>query len=172
MTEKQKNALNETIAALPDEYQKIFREAAEYTASLGYMPVKKGTKWTYTDFVKSKVNRTILKIDFNATPPRLGMKFFAIPEYTGIFEKAIKGALEYYAKLKYEIKPHCTGCMQRRNGRCKEPQGYIISLPDGKQGFICGFGIITIPSFAAENVSKIKEALKIQDEFFMREISA
>ena len=167
MTEKQKNTLNETIIALPNEYQKEFREIAEYTISLGYMPVKKGT---YTDFVKSKVKRTILKIDFNPKIPRLGMKFYAIPEYTGIFGEAIKNALEYYSKLKYEIKPYCTGCMQRRNGRCKEPQGYIISLPDGKQGFICGFGMITLPSFTEENVREIKEALKIQDEFFMKNI--
>jgi hypothetical protein len=57
--------------------------------------------------------------------------------------------------------------MQRRNGRCSEPQGYVFTLPDGKQGFICGFGILTLPSFTAENVPKIKEALKIQDRFFM-----
>ena len=37
-------------------------------------------------------------------------------------------------RLKYEIKSHCAGCIQRKNGRCNEPQGYNISLPDGKQG--------------------------------------
>jgi hypothetical protein len=171
MTEKQKYALNKTISALPEEFQKAYREVAEYAISLGYMPVLKGANETYTDFIKSKTKRTILKIEFNANPPNLGIKFYAIPEYHGIFHKAIEESLKYHAKLNYEIKEHCTGCMQRRNGRCNEPQGYTFKFPDEKQGFICGFGIVRLPSFSDENVEEVKEALKLQDEHFMKQIS-
>jgi hypothetical protein len=44
-------------------------------------------------------------------------------------------------------------------------------LPDGKPGFICGFGIITIPSFTAENICEVKEALKNQDEYWLQQIT-
>jgi len=170
MTEKQKYALDKTIAALPDDSREAFRNVAEYAISLGYMPVIKGNE-TYTDFIKSKTKRTILKIDLNLNPPRLGMKFYAIPEYFGIFKEALEERIRYYSKLNYEIKSHCTGCMQRKNGRCHEPQGYTFALSDGNQGFICGFGIIPLPTFTIENVPEIKEALRLQDIFFMKQIS-
>ena len=167
MTEKQKTTLNKIIDVLPKDYRKAFREIAEYAVSLGYMPVLKGTKKDYADFSKSKINRTILKIDSNPTPPRLAMKFYALPEYTGIFQEAIEKNIREYARLNYEIKSHCIGCMQRRNGRCNEPQGYTVTLPDGNQGFICGFGIVDLPSFSAENIPEVKAALKAQDDYFM-----
>jgi len=171
MTEKQKDTLNKIIYALPDEHREAFKEVAEYAVSLGYTPVLKGAKKNYGDFSKSKIGRTILKIDTGPTPPRLAIKFYALPEYTGIFQEAIEESIREHARLKYEIKPHCTGCMQRRNGRCNEPQGYNISLPDGKQGFICGFGIMSLPSFSAENIPEVKAALKAQDNFFINNIN-
>ena len=171
MTEKQKVTLDKIINALPDNYRKTFREIAEYTISLGYTPVLKGTKKNYADFSKNKINRTILKIDAGPTPPRLAMKFYAFPEYTGVFHDAIEKSIMEHSRLKYEIKSHCTGCMQRKNGRCNEPEGYNISLPDGKQGFICGFGIMSLPSFSDENISEVKAALKAQDDYFIKHCS-
>ena len=167
MTEKQKATLNKIIDALPNEHRESFGKVAEYAVSLGYTPVLKGAKKNYADFSKNKIGRTILKIDAAPTPPRFAMKFYALPEYTGVFQEAIEKSIREHARLKYEIKPHCTGCMQRRNGRCNEPQGYNISLPDGKQGFICGFGIIDLPSFNAANIPEVKAALKMQDDYFM-----
>ena len=167
MTEKQKYALNKIVTALPNDCREAFKDVAEYAISLGYMPVIKGSE-TYVDFVKSKIKRTILKIDLNSNPPRLGMKFYAIPEYFGIFQAAIEERIKYYSKLKYEIKAYCTGCMQSRNGRCGGSQGYTFILPDGKQGFLCGFGIIPLPLFTGNNVRDVKEALKLQDEFFTK----
>ena len=170
MTEKQKATLNKIIDALPNDCREAFREVAEYAVSLGYTPVLKSAKKNYADFSKSKIGRTILKIDIAPTPPRLAMKFYALPEYTGIFKETIEESVREHARLKYEIKPHCTGCMQRRNGRCNEPQGYNITLPDGKQGFICGFGIMSLPSFSAENILEVIAALKVQDDFFIKKM--
>jgi hypothetical protein len=165
MTDKQKLAFDETIAAIPDESREDFKRIAEYAVSLGYMPVSKG-KGTYTDFVKSKVKRTIMKIDLNPHPPRLGLKFYALPEYFGVFKKALDERVEVYNRLKYQINPHCIGCMQRRNGRCGKPQGYTLTLPDGKQGFLCGFGVIPLPPFTAGDVPGIIDALRLQDAYF------
>jgi len=52
------------------------------------MPVVKGTKTIYADFTKSKIKRTILKIDCTTTQPRLGMKFYALRNDSGIFQDA------------------------------------------------------------------------------------
>ena len=171
MTEKQKDTLEKIISALPNNFREAFREVAEHAISLGYMPVAKGTKTTYADFTKSKIKRTILKIDLTVDPPRLGMKFYAISEYFGIFQEAIEERIRYYSKLKYEITSHCTGCMHIKSGKCKGAQGYTFIFPDGRQGFICGFCVIPLPSFTAENVPEVKEALKLQDDYFMKQTS-
>ena len=168
MTEKQQQSLNTIIAALPDDCQAAFRAVAEHAIALGYMPAAKGGG-SYVDFTKSKVKRTILKINLNHTPPLLGMKFYAFSAYTGVFQEALEERVRYYAKLQYEIHPHCTGCMQRRNGRCHKPEGYTLTLPDGQQGFLCGFGIIPLPSFTAEHVPEVKAALDIQNAYFEAE---
>ena len=161
MTQKQTAALEKIIAALPDAYKESFREVAEYAISLGYMPALKGGQ-TYVDFSKSRIGRTILKIDVNPKSPRLAMKFFAIPVYTGIFECAVTERLAYWHKLEYEAK--CFNC-----GKCDGTQGYTVTLPDGRQGFLCGFGMLSLPSFGEEHMVVVKEALRIQDEFFTRQ---
>ena len=56
---------------------------------------------------------------------------------------------------------HCFGC-----GKCDGTQGYPIPLPGGGEGFLCGFGLIPLPTFRAGHVPEVKEALRIQDEFF------
>ena len=162
MTQKQAEALDKIIAKLLREHQESFREVAEYVISLGYMPTLKGRKKSYVDFSKSKINRTILKIDAGLNAPKLAVKFFAIPVYSGVFEDTIKERLAYWNKLGYEV--HCFAC-----GKCNGTQGYAVGLPDGKQGFLCGFGVVPLPSFCDENIKEVKEALKIQDEFFVKQ---
>ena len=170
MTGKQKDALEKILSALPNDCRDAFREVAEHAISLGYMPVTRGANATYADFVKSKIKRTILKIDLNPIPPRLGMKFYAIPEYSGVFGKAIEERVKYCSKLNYEITAHCVGCMHSESGKCKRAQGYTFKFPDGKQGFLCGFCVISLPSFTAENVAEVKQALTLQDDYFMKQI--
>lgn len=162
MTEKQQNALNVTLSALPDDCRKSYQEIAEYAISLGYIPVLKGSRKDYADFVNSKLKRTILKINTNPNSRWLAVKFYAIPTYSGVFKDAIDERLAYWSKLGYKAK--CFGC-----GKCDGTHGYKITLPDGKQGFLCGFGVIPLLTFSAENMSEVKEALKIQDEFFIKQ---
>jgi hypothetical protein len=164
MTEKQQQALHTVIEALPEDCRGGYREIADYAVSLGYMPVLKGARKDYADFTNSKLKRTILKI--NTTPKFrwIAMKFYAIPAYTGIFADAVTERLAYWKKLGYG--PRCFGC-----GKCDGTHGYQCVLPDGKQGFLCGFGVVPLPSFRTEHIPEVKEALRVQDRFFRQLLS-
>jgi len=163
MTEKQEVALNKVINALPDDCREAIREVAEYAISLGYMPVLKGTRENYADFINRKIKKTILKIQTNPRFPFLEMKFYALRSYSGIFQKSIDERLLTWNRLGYEAR--CFGC-----GKCSGTEGYLFNFPDGNQGFLCGFGVLPLPSFSVENIPEVKEALKVQDEFFIKQI--
>lgn len=164
MREKQKQALKKIMAALPDDCRASYLEIAEYAISLGYMPTIKGIREDYADFTKRRINRTILKINTNPDFMWLAIKFYALPAYSGIFQEAIDERFAYWSKLGYEA--HCFGC-----GKCDGTHGYTFTLPDGKQGFLCGFGVVPLPTFRRENILEVKEALKAQDEFFLQQTS-
>ncbi len=161
MTAKQEAALEKVIGALPDGLKESYQEVAEYAMSLGYMPALKGVRQDYVDFTKSRVKKSILKISSNPNFWELAMKFYALPEYSGIFSEALKMRLAYWSKLGYEAK--CFGC-----GNCDGTLGYGIRVSDGKQGFLCGYGVVPLPKFNAENVAEVKDALRQQDEFFIK----
>jgi len=163
VTKKQKLALETTMAALPDGCREAFRKVAEFAVSLGYMPVLKGAKNTYADFTKSRIRRTILKIDTDPKfPPRLAAKFFAMPSYSGIFLEGIGHFVDLL--LQHGHVSRCWGC-----GKCDGSQGYRYELPDGRKGFLCGNGLVSLPSFRAENVPEVVAALRAQDEYFVRQ---
>ena len=164
MTEKQQLALEKIIAALPDDCKESCLKIAEYAISLGYMPAVKGTRGDYADFTKSKVKRTILKINTNPKFCGLAIKFYALPAYSGIFGEAVDARFAYWNKLGYEA--HCFGC-----GKCDGTHGYAFTLPDGKQGFLCGFGVVPLPTFCAENIPEVMEGLRVQDAFYMAQAS-
>ncbi len=81
MTEKQINALNTILSALPEECQGSCREVAEYAISLGYMPVLKGTRKDYVDFTKN--SHIGLTIDL----------YYITPEFTVLHWLNIYGCL-------------------------------------------------------------------------------
>jgi hypothetical protein len=159
MTPNQQQALDAVLAALPNDCREGYRELAEYAVSLGYMPSLKGVRKDYADFTKSRTKRTILKINTDPKFRGVAMKFFALPAYTGIFADAIAERLRYWGKLGYEAR--CFGC-----GHCDGKQGYGCALPDGRAGFLCGWGVVPLPGFGAAHLSEVKEALRIQDEYF------
>lgn len=161
MTEKQQAALNAVLSLLPDDCRGSYREVAEYAISLGYMPVIKGTRKDYADFTNSKINRTILKINTSPNFRWIAMKFFALPEYNGIFRDAVDVRRAYWEKLGYAAR--CFGC-----GKCDGTHGYKFYYPDGQSGFLCGYGIVPVPAFKPENVQEVKDALKTQNDFFVR----
>lgn len=161
MTEKQQNALNTILTALPEDCRESYQEIAEYAISLGYMPVLKGSRRDYADFINSKLKRTILKKNTNPDYRWIAIKFYALSEYKGIFQDAVDERLSYWNKLGYEAK--CFGC-----GKCDGTHGYKCITQSGAEGFLCGFGVVPIPTFKAENIEEVKEAIKIQDEFFNR----
>lgn len=160
MTDKQRIALSTILTALPDDCRESYREIADYAISLGYMPTLKGVRKDYADFTNAKLKRTLLKINTNPKYRWIAIKFYAIQEYLGIFQDAIDERLVYWDKLGYEAK--CFGC-----GKCDGTHGYRCTLPDGKKGFLCGFGVIPLPTFTAENIAEVKIAMKIQNEFFI-----
>ena len=160
MTEKQKISLDTIISAVSDDYRDSFRQVAEYAISLGYNP-KLNAKKTYADFIKSKHGKTLMKIDTDPKfPPRLAIRFDALPVYSGIFLEAIEYRVDLLEQMGHKVR--CWGCK-----KCDGTIGYKYKLSDGREGFLCGRGVIDIPSFAAEHISKIKDALKVQDDFLM-----
>ena len=165
MTARQKNALDKIIAVLPDELRESYLEIAQYAVSLGYMPVIRGKREDYADFVNSKLKRTILKINTNPDFRWIAIKFYALHEYTGIFRQAIDARLAYWNKLGYDA--HCFGC-----GKCDGTHGYPCALPDGRDGFLCGFGVVPLPAFRPENIPEVKAALKVQNEHFLKQTLA
>lgn len=162
MTEKQRAALETVLAALPEECRESYREVAEYAISLGYMPVLKGARKDYADFTKSRTRRTILKISTNPKYREISMKFFALPAYARVFRDALAARLAHWRELGYE--PHCFGC-----GKCDGTLGYSVALPEGGEGFLCGFCLVPLPTFCAQDVPEVKEALRVQDAFFEKQ---
>ena len=99
MTKKQMEALKKIMASLPDDSRASYQEIAKYAISLGYMPSLKGARKDYVDFTKSKVKRTIMKINTDPKfPPSLAMKFYAVPSYPEIFQKAVDDRLTAWNK--------------------------------------------------------------------------
>jgi hypothetical protein len=167
MTEKQQYAYDKILSNLPDDCREYYCDIADYAISLGYMPVlNKGE--TYTDFLKNKINRYILKITANPKAKKdshwIALQFYALHEYTGIFKTALDKRISILKSMGHE--PGCWGC-----GKCDGTWGYQFIRSDGKQGFLCGAGVLQFPWFSAENVSEVKEALKIQDDYLMKHFS-
>lgn len=166
MTKKQTEAYNQIVSALPDNSRDSYREIADYAISLGYMPVTKGVREDYADFTNSRLKRTILKIKApNAKfPEYLEMKFYALPECSAYFQKAIEDRIVTWNRLKYDF--CCFGC-----GKCDKTEGYTVTLPDGKAGFLCGFGLLPLPPLCTENIEDVKDALRLQHEFFIKQFT-
>jgi len=164
MTDKQRHAFDTIISLISEDSRENIREVAEYTVSLSYMPTLRGVRKDYCDFTNSKMKRTILKIQTNPRFPFLELKFFAIPTYTACFQRAIEYRLSTWNRLKYETR--CFSC-----GKCDGKEGYTVTTPDGKEGFLCGFGLLPLPSFSIDDIANVKEALRIQDEFFKEKAS-
>lgn len=165
MTEKQNEALQKIITAIPVEYQDIYREIAEYAVSLGYMPLLKGAHGQYAVFSKPKINRTILKIvtsDPKAPDPFIEMRFFAnIPPYSPFFQKAIDDRIYVW---NFDCDHPCNNC-----GSCDGTQIYYSVYSDGTVRTLCGFtSLIYMPPVHAENVPEIKDALKKQDDYYRK----
>ncbi len=162
MTEKQQQALDTVFSTLPEECRESYREIADYVISLGYKPVLRGVHKDYVDFVSSKLKRALLKISADPAQHWIGAKFYALPAYHGIFQDAVNLRLAQWERLGYPAK--CFGC-----GGCKgKPLGYSCVLPDGTKGFLCGYGMILLPGFGTEQIPEVKEALRLQHEFFLR----
>jgi hypothetical protein len=167
VNEKTIQLLKDFILELPQNYREMFQDIAEFSISLGYTPKKTKSKDFALDFSKSKVKRTIMKMEINHNAkkkngPGLRLKFYANKDYSDIFKQGIQRVIEEFDG-KYT---GCYGC-----GRCKgELEGYTYTYADGKKVFRCGGELIAIHNFSQKNISEIKSLIKGQDEFFMKNI--
>ena len=165
LTEKTKQLLKDFIAELPESYRDMFQEIAEYAISFGYTPKKTKSKDFALDFSKSKVMRTIMKMEVHDNAiknnlPGLRLKFYANKEYSDIFKQGIQRVIEEF-DARYT---GCYGC-----GKCKgELEGYTYTYPDGKNVFRCGGELIAIHGFSPKDIPEIKVLIQGQDEFFMK----
>jgi hypothetical protein len=167
VNEKTSQLLIDFISELPESYQEMFQDIAEYSISLGYTPKKTKSKNFALDFSKSKVKRTIMKMEIHdnaikKNSPGLRLKFYAGKDYSDIFKRGIQRVIEEFDG-KYT---GCYGC-----GRCRgESEGYTYIYADGKKVFRCGSELIEIHNFSIKNIPEIKTLLKKQDEFFLKNI--
>ena len=69
-----------------------------------------------------------------------------------------------------DFETRCFEC-ENKCGLCDGTHGYSVALPDGKYGFFCGHDVVELPTFRAESIQEVKEALKIQDEFYLKQTS-
>ena len=164
VNEKTRQLLKDFISELPENHQEMFQDIAEYSISLGYMPKKTKSKDFAIDFLKSKVKRTIMKMEIHDNAikkngPGLRLKFYANKDYSDIFKQGVQRVIEEFDG-KYT---GCYGC-----GRCKgELEGYTYIYADGKRVFRCGNELIAIHNFSRKNIPEIKALIKGQDEYFM-----
>ena len=165
--EKTRQLLESFIAELPESYREIYNEIAEYSISLGYTPKIVKTNNLALNFSKSKIKRTILKLELHGNsnkknPPGLRLKFYANKYYSDIFIQGIKSDME-----KFDGKYNgCFSC-----GKCEnELEGYTYIYENGKKVFLCGKGLISIPNFNQEHIDEIKMLMKKQDDYFIKNL--
>lgn len=165
ISNKTAQLLKDFTSDLPESYREMFQDIAEYSISLGYTPKKTTSKSFALDFSKSKIKRTIMKMEIHgngveANGPGLRLKFYANKDYSDVFKQGIQRVIEEF-NGKYT---GCYGC-----GRCKDKlEGYTYIYDDGKKVFRCGSELIAIRNFSLKNISEIKMLIKGQDEFFMK----
>lgn len=165
VNEKNGQLLKDFISELPENYREMFRDIAEYAIALGYTPKKTKSKDFVLDFSKSKVKRTIMKMEIHDNAikknvPGLRLKFYASKDYSDIFRQGIQRVIE-------EFNGRYTGCYGC--GRCKGGlEGYTYAYADGKKVYRCGSELISIHNFNPGNIPEIKTLIKTQDEFFMQ----
>lgn len=165
LKEENRQMLLEFISALPENYQMMFQEIAEFAIQLGYTPKKTKSKDFALDFSKSKVKRTIMKMEIHdngikTNGPGLRLKFYASKDYSGIFRNGVQKVIEEFDG-KYT---GCYGC-----GKCKgEPEGYTYTYSNGTQVFRCGHELIAIKNVSSQNIEEIETLLTAQDEYFLR----
>lgn len=168
MKVKHKEILDELFSNIEGKYAAMFRDLAEYAVSLGYNPVRNKTKDITVDFRKSKIKKTIIKMEAHEQNhdgykygerniPGLRLRFFAAKEYSDIFKDGIRRVIEEFGG-KYT---GCYGC-----GRCDGTEGYTYTYPDGRQVYRCGSELISIFDFEEKDLPEIKKLMKIQDDFY------
>ena len=158
--------MNKIITALPNDCRKSYLDIAEYVISLGYMPVLAGKLDDKLDFKNSKTKKTILSIRTKNNSRQIAMRFYALPDFTGVFKEALDARFDIKNMHGFEIR--CFVC-ELKCGLCDGTHGYSFILPNGKYGFGCGHDVISLPTFRVENKQEVKEALKIQDEFYLKQ---
>lgn len=167
MKEKCRLLIDDFLAVIPAEYREMVNDLAEFADRLGYTPRRNKVSLFSIDFYKSKIKRTIMKLE-ECNPkipsgiPQLRLKFYANANYSDTFKAGIKSVIESFDG-KYT---GCYGC-----GRCKDkPEGYVYLYPDGRKIFRCGGELIPIPNWYEGHIKEIKQLMKTQNDFWLSKI--
>lgn len=172
MKDKHKAILEEIFTQIDQSYSLMFNELAEYAIGLGYNPVRNKTNEVTIDFRRSKIKKSIMKMEANEQKhdgydygerniPGLRLRFFAIKEYSDIFLHGIQHVIEEFGG-KYT---GCYGC-----GRCDGSEGYTFVYSDGKQIYRCGSELISIFDFTDNDIPEIKKMLKMQADYYVSKL--
>lgn len=165
---KEKELLNQLLNSVQKDYIEVCKELIEYAVSLGYLPHQTQASGFAVSFTGKKTKRTVIKfspvtgLNHKKFKPKLSIKFPATKEYSDIFNEAVKHEIEAHGG----IYTGCFGC-----GNCLgEQDSYIYVYPDGRKNFICS-NVLMSPDWHKEDVPEIKEMIKTQNEFWLKQIA-
>jgi hypothetical protein len=165
MTEKQQNTLDAALTRIPERDRTLYHNIAEYAISLGYMPKLGGKDGSYAEFIKHKIKRTLIKLQFAPGAGRkyaLKLSFYATDKYSPLFDEAVSDMINTLRRQNHEVR--CWKC-----GMCDGTLGYMHIDNDGSRSFLCGKGVLQLPEIGAEHLDEIKLLMKAQDDFWMKE---
>lgn len=169
LKDKEKQLLNQLLNSVQKDYINVCKELIEYAVSLGYLPHKTQASGFAVSFTGKKTNRTVIKIspvtglNHKKFIPELRIKFSASKNYSDIFANAVKNEAENHGGI-------YTGCFSC--GKCPDAESkmYKYVYPDGKIVRLCA-EVMLAPDWNKENLPEIKEVIKTQDDFWLKEFS-
>ena len=165
MTKTQKEKIVETLNALSERDRDIYGQIFEYAVELGYTPQKvKNAHGAFIalTFTKSKTGKRLAKLNLPviySDEAEFSLQFFAATEYSCFFHERVR---ESYEKTGASCERKCEKCAGK----------YTYVYPDGRNVFRCAIhSLITLSPIEAEYIGEIKNLMKMQDDYWLKNIS-
>ncbi|MCL2189756.1 MAG: hypothetical protein FWC16_10710 [Defluviitaleaceae bacterium] len=163
MTKAQNEKLNELLDTLPLSEKGNYREILEYAIGLGYVPSKiknSHGKVIAFAFSKNKIGKRLAKFNLPGVytaDGELRMQFYGATEYSVFFHE----------KLRKEIDCGTAPCERQCGVNCAGK--YTCIFPDGRRLYRCAIhSLVQISPFGVENIKEIKQLMKEQDDFWLK----
>ena len=150
--------MDDYLAEISAEEQKVFTAIADYVLSLGYKAKKDATGNLGYTFRHPHIKKTIVRFTMARNRPIVRFKFYVSHEYSVFFHEAIRATIEEY-NYKYTGCYHC--------GHCNGTQGYTYRYPDGRQYFRCGAELIELFDVIHIPMDEFQSLFNTQHAFYL-----